>query len=846
MANKNDDCISQVVAAILEQRALKAEGKEPRKTKWDLNPDEVKAAASDIADKIAEIRSASKSNSEFISNRDAWLKKQEILSLEQQLKVIQNTKKMKLAFDRIMQSPEDQQSGWYTVFNKAFNEMNGLKSQFQSSLLTGLRRSGLVKIAQKGDLDRDVLRAIEAISMKKSPQDLKIAPEAIELAKIYHETLNGLYHIKKDGGLNIGFIEKYIIPQRHDRELIRATKMDVWVQDISKHIDYKETFDIHGTPTRAELDGIVIPYLEDTYKKITENRGIFDEDYNLDLEMGKDKKSGFERKNTYSRKIIFKDADNLFEYNQKYNGKTVLETVFNNIDSSTRAATMAATFGSNPKNAYATIKKRLADQEIEQRSTVMDKAKSIFRAPDQMFKVLDGTVYRGGDSTGNQVAHALNSLQRAALLGKATLATLTDINFSALALDSKFATGFAKNFKNVAADWAKNLSREERIQLAEVVEFSMNMEMGQQFQRFSSDGVNESGRMARAADAVVTLTGLKDQSEIARMTSLSMMAKTLGMFKDLDIDGLNKATRNTITEAGFDANDWNVLRSSIQEFQGHNMVSMSVLNKESLAAAYKAKHPDGGISLVQYERELRKKFSALQQDMLTYSSPAFSLSSATILTQGLSKDKSMRNVLDLVSLFKSFPLTAAEAFMKSVEANNKSGRGYKGFTASQMQFAIYGIGMGYVVLFMKDIAAGREPRDFNAETIKESFIQSGVAGLWGDMILSGYDKQYRNAVVDTLGPNAGSLADVGSLISSTLATAGNFVIGEEREAEKDMKASMKKLIKFTKRHTPFGNALGVEKAYNYLLMDGLQRWVDPQYHIRAERRFRERGQNPLF
>lgn len=189
-----------------------------------------------------------------------------------------------------------------------------------------------------------------------------------------------------------------------------------------------------------------------------------------------------------------------------------------------------------------------------------------------------------------------------------------------------------------------------------------------------------------------------------------------------------------------------------------------------------------------------------------------------ILMQGTAPGTPLGETVRFIMQFKSFPIAFGQ---KVLGRAIKGGVGGKADAAGLANIIAGSWVMGYMAMTLKDIAAGRSPRDpTRPETPIKAFLQGGGAGIYGDFLLAKATRFDNTPLETAAGPTLGSAAEILGLISS--AARGNAGATD-----------------VVLHNTPYGNIWWGRAALAYLILYRLQESLNPGFLRRMERRLKD-------
>lgn len=146
------------------------------------------------------------------------------------------------------------------------------------------------------------------------------------------------------------------------------------------------------------------------------------------------------------------------------------------------------------------------------------------------------------------------------------------------------------------------------------------------------------------------------------------------------------------------------------------------------------------------------------------------------------------------------------------------------------KFIAYMTLIGYISKSAKDILTGKKPRDpTDPKVWLASMLQSGGAGIYGDLLFGTQDRFGRSPLISLLGPAAGRLDD-----TIRLGIKGRDALFGDDKANFSAHA-----MRVGMRNTPFANLFYTKMGVDYLIIYHLQEAMNPGYLKRMEKRMKE-------
>src|SRR5690606_6705303 len=175
--------------------------------------------------------------------------------------------------------------------------------------------------------------------------------------------------------------------------------------------------------------------------------------------------------------------------------------------------------------------------------------------------------------------------------------------------------------------------------------------------------------------------------------------------------------------------------------------------------------------------------------------------------------------------FKSFPLTVIhraigrEIYGYGAESLSEALFKGKGDMIGLASLIVQSAFFGYGAMVIKDLAKGREPREFSRKTALAALAQGGGLGIYGDFLFGEYSRYGNSALATLAGPTFGQFDDIIDLYQK-------FRDGDDAAAS---------VVRIAINNTPFVNLFYTRIALDYLIIYRLQEMANPGYLKRMER-----------
>lgn len=185
-----------------------------------------------------------------------------------------------------------------------------------------------------------------------------------------------------------------------------------------------------------------------------------------------------------------------------------------------------------------------------------------------------------------------------------------------------------------------------------------------------------------------------------------------------------------------------------------------------------------------------------------------------------------------VAMLKSFPTSYMMLILGRFYNQWLSGRAFTGNTiAAGAAIFVVGTLLGATAIQLKSIGKGQDPQPMDEKEFwLKAFFQSGGLGIYGDFINNAINRQGGSLAQTIFGPMAG---EGQALLNLTLGNAVQYAQGEPSNAGRE-------ITQYIRQRTPGAFVPWyLRTAYDRMLLDELQKMVDPEAH----KSFRRKIQN---
>lgn len=711
-------------------------------------------------------------------------------------------------------------------------QAQGLRNSTMGGIVHDLRKDGLLALFNSRTLDREISRELWDLSLAKPAGDATTSQNAKRIAKVLHKYRRALVQQENRAGAYIRFRQGYVTRQTHNRNLMMRGGPQKWADFLRYRLDW---------------DGMEVPadrredFLASAYDALVSGaRKDFNGAEDSDLMFAFKGPGNLAKKESHSRTILFKSADDWFDYNETFGMRSLNEAIVADVGRASNNIALMNVFGTNPRAMFDKIKDGLA---LQHRS---DTGKSKRMAREQLNRYMDevdGTASIPANYSAATAGRAVRAVQSAAKLGGAVLSAVTDLAFVASERRYQGRSLLGSFGDSVAAPLSGFTSRQAK-DYGDLLGVGINGVIGTTMQRFSAQD-DAPGRISKAMGLFFKLNLLTPWTDGVQRGAGMMMSRELAMNADKALGALPPEMQRMLGMYGFDERKWKVAQQAIADPGDGNALMMPGEVGRASGAAFT------GMSRTQQEAlkdEVKTALAAMINDRVTFASPSPGARERVMTTLGTQPGSVSGEAWRFLMQFKSFPIT----IISKVQGRDAYGHGTRhhwlkalakgeGDLTGLAVTIAHATVLGYFALQAKELTKGRELRtDTDAKMFTAAMLQGGGLGIYGDFLF-GEASRFGGAPIDTAaGPTIGAILGRGGVVDLLHRSRGSVMDGESP----DVGAGILKLLQ---SNAPGANLFYTKAALDYLIMYQLQEWANPGYLRRVERRMkRENNQSFLI
>jgi hypothetical protein len=682
----------------------------------------------------------------------------------------------------------------YANLESRTQAINRAATTKMSNILYTFRRNALSVQRNKAQLKEMIREVFEPGSTKST--------SARELADAWKQTSEYLRKRFNAAGGHIPKRTDWGLPQFHDVLSVRKASLDEWTDfilprlDVSKMIDEKTKLPFDQVKLRTALRDVYETITTDGYAKIIPGRS------------GQGMKLSNRRVD--HRFLVFKDANNWIEYQEKFGNPNAFDTMIGHINSMSRDIAQLEILGPNPKSTIKFIQESLIKRaQLSKDAKAINKAQSASKKIEDLYLAISGRAEKPIDGFFPNIITGLKNIITSSFLGGASISSITDLNSIRIAKQfigmpqTRTLTNYLKQLAALPSAEKQQLG----LRLGLIAESYTALASGSA--RYTNNNLGPE-LTRRIADSVLNISGLTPMTQAGRwafgMEFMGYMADSLKKsWNDLDVK-----TRNTLEKYNIGEVSWNKIKEAeLYEYEG--------------ATFLRAEDIESMTGIPQWQaRELATRYMEMIVEQTNFAVPSSSRRGRLALTGNVDPNTIAGGLLESFAMFKNFSITIINTHV--IRGITQQGMINKAKYLTN--FAIGNTLLGALAIQLKEISKGRDPRPMTSpEFWMSAILQGGGLGIFGDFLFQSVNR-YGGGLSETIaGPIVGFANDLRNL---TIGNLGQAMRGDDTNATQE-------LIRFAAKYQPGSSIWYTRLAYERLLIEQLQLMNDPQYRNNLRR-----------
>lgn len=374
-------------------------------------------------------------------------------------------------------------------------------------------------------------------------------------------------------------------------------------------------------------------------------------------------------------------------------------------------------------------------------------------------------------------------------------------------------------------------------------------------ERWSTD-VRSSVKMDKALGWFFRLQGASQLNDVHKMKAFSAATENIGGYSSKSWDELPIGMQTTLKGYQWTPAEWDAIRAQ-RDIIAHDEMEWEVIDPtrmqdipdEVIDGLLEAE----GIKTTTHNRArkrdlLESKVGAYFQDVASEMVPTPGMRERLFMTAGgIQRGNWSREFLDLFFTFKGFGTTVALRNARSYGKLWAAGQYQSVGTQVAMLLAQTTI-LGYVGWAARELLKGRTPPGFVddngevdpkafASVMMESMKRGGGMGIYGDFLLTEYNRDNRTFLESAAGPVLSELDPFMGLTSSVVKTA----VGSQEPESLGLQS-----LRFAEANTPFLNLFYTKFLLDQFVLWNLKEGLSPGIFRRTERTIRDERMQEYF
>ena len=579
----------------------------------------------------------------------------------------------------------------------------------------------------------------------------------------------------------------------------------------------------------------------------------------------------------HSRVLHFKDAEAAIEYHDKYGKGNVFDAMISHLEYEARALSLLKVLGPDPRDTLNKLVQReeyllrktegtVPQADLREAIEKLKKANGPQGAIDNWYVELTGEINIPGNATCAKVMASLRAIENMSKLGGATLSALADPFIKAASMRHLGLSWPAAIVKSIG-QYIGYFPKDERLEVARQCGAFFDTVRNEIASRWD-DNAGIPGKLYQLQNKFFQWSGLNWITERGKGAYALWLSEHLGEVSHLSLDALDGNRKALLKYHGISSEKWDVMRKMVKEIDGKKYFSPELvhtlsdqdlkplLNKKYQGNPPPASNPDAlnkwqlGYNRNMYEvkRGLQFETAGLMIDETKFAIIEPDDFTRSWMRHGRHPGTFPGELWRAAMQFKGFPLAYMHRVLggrrwiraeRQEQARWGRSPGAIWDTATKdmpgtIGFVLSSIAFGYAAGVMKDLSKGRDPRSLDKpETWLAAVVQSGGAGIFGDIFLGKTDR-FGNSPVHAL---AGPLADS---LGSLARIGGEAIRGDWEHTGHDA-------ARFAMGQAPFVNLWYTRAALDWAFLYHVREMLSPGSLRRSERKMKEEfNQRYLF
>ena len=594
-------------------------------------------------------------------------------------------------------------------------------------------------------------------------------------------------------GADIAKMPGYLVKQSHDSLKIHKAGRDQWIKDILPFLDEERTFG------RKMTDAQKVEHLEKSWATIISGRR---DDIVKDLSAppGFKGPGNMAKQLGHHRSLHFKDGQSAWAYMKQYGLPDIGTSFFGGVDMMSRSVAAMMHLGPNPEFMLKEIIDR-ARSKLRGNPEIANKINPKYI--ERMYEEVTGAAsilppYKASGWLFARVTNWSKNLSNSALLGGTVLTSISDAGTAATRL-AEIGVPFLEAHASVLSVIGRGRGKGETRDVADSLAIGMDsLISGVQSRWIGNDGVD--GQGSNLVSAVMRITGMNWLNDSMKVAATLSLANFISRQVNKSFDAINPQLREEMSAYGITADDWATLKNAVRDVEGKTYIDVDTI--EDADFALKMKEFFGGFA------------------------------DSAVLTPGARTNALIRGagkrgepLTEIQMLFfhlKSFSIAYTQDIISRAFKSDGSKIGYGLHLILSM--TVY----GYIASSLKDLAAGKEPREPSMKAFFDAFMTAGGAGFYGDLVIGAFggEQRFGEGLLEAIG---------GPVLGTVIRTPKIF----KELYDGDLDDATYKTFRTAKSMIPGANIWYARAALDYMLWWQMAEYIKPGFARNFEKRVHE-------
>jgi len=680
--------------------------------------------------------------------------------------------------------------------------INQLRDGYLGALLTGWERAEVTPFfrhitpEQEQTLAREIARlnGAEGIEATSNAQIRRAAEVVVALQAKHREDANA-------AGAWVQQLDGRVARTSHDARRMQAAGYEQWRDFVRPRLS-------DATWERAGIDpgdaAAAETFLLNVYGNLVSGNHTVVGKGDLDPLGGFQAPGSLARKLSEDRVLHWRGADEWLAYNREFGAANLIAAIVGENDQAARSIGLMQVWGPNPAAAFQQdITRLVADYKDARRDLdAVRRLEESARAGQlhREWAVVTGEAERPANASVAHFFAGWRALESMTSLGGMVLSALGVDNITAAMTLRHEGVPIIESLRRQFLAMMPGDALGQR-QVGLHLRAGVNSMLGGLYYRLGYDQ-GMSGRMSRGMDLFFKLnlqTWWQDSMERGIAGTLSShIASNL----DRGWGEISPRMRAGLERFGITEADWRA--AQVSERLDHDGISYFV--------------PDA------LTGEARQRWGAYLSETMSAALTRPGVTERAIMTGGMQTGTPWGEAARMLSQFKGYPLAFANRHLTREVSRAGSWPQAAANVAGLIAATTF---MGYVSMTLKELAAGKLPREPDdpktwIKTIGRAMTQGGGLGIYGDFLFGDYNR-FGGGFIDTLGgPGLGTLTQAGRIFANLRDT--------------DYGTAAAGAVGFVAREVLPTNIFYAKLALDHMIIYQLQEAVNPGYLRRLERR----------